>query len=67
MSAVEPVPDEPGSPEDGHRADVAATAARIRRIVGVLRELDLGETPPAAPRAAGWDGTSGRGEADASL
>lgn len=72
MSAAEPLParsgpDEPGPPEGGHRADVAATAAGIRRIVGVLRELDLGQTPPAASATDGWDESSGGGEADAPL
>ncbi|HEX5568328.1 MAG TPA: hypothetical protein VFY14_15630 [Streptomyces sp.] len=62
MSAVEPVP-----PKDAHRTDVAAAEARVRRIIGVLRELDLGEAPPAASPAAGWDGTVGGEESDASL
>ncbi|MEU4119186.1 hypothetical protein AB0F71_32415 [Kitasatospora sp. NPDC028055] len=34
-------------PDDRH-AEVAATADHIRSVVAVLRELDLGDTPPAS-------------------
>ncbi|MGW6918390.1 hypothetical protein ACWGB8_31930 [Kitasatospora sp. NPDC054939] len=38
-----------GLPLDAERhALVAATAEHIHRVVAVLRELDLGPTPPAA-------------------
>ncbi|MFE4356191.1 hypothetical protein [Kitasatospora sp. NPDC056800] len=47
-------------PADRHAA-VAATAGHIRSVVAVLRELDLGDTPPAAAfRAEG-------GRADAAV
>ncbi|MEV5517902.1 hypothetical protein AB0L50_34225 [Streptomyces flaveolus] len=36
------------TPEEEHRAVVAATAEHIRTVVSVLRELDFGDTPPAA-------------------
>ncbi|MEU6389659.1 hypothetical protein [Streptomyces sp. NPDC046939] len=40
-------------PAERHAA-VAAAAHHIQRVVAVLRELDLGDTPPAAAyRAAG--------------
>jgi hypothetical protein len=36
------------TPEEERRAVVAATADHIRTVVSVLRELDFGDTPPAA-------------------
>ncbi|MFE0375351.1 hypothetical protein ACFW1M_07135 [Streptomyces inhibens] len=39
-------------PEDRHSA-VAATANHIHSVVSVLRELDFGDTPPAAAYRAG--------------
>ncbi|MBJ6623048.1 MULTISPECIES: hypothetical protein [Streptomyces] len=36
------------TPEEDHRAVVAATARHIQDVVSVLRELDFGDTPPAA-------------------
>ncbi|MBC2904683.1 hypothetical protein [Streptomyces cupreus] len=41
-------------PDDRHAA-VAATANHIHRVVSVLRELDFGDTPPAAAFYAGED------------
>ncbi|MEU6039060.1 hypothetical protein ABZ801_26995 [Actinomadura sp. NPDC047616] len=35
------------------RTAVAATADHIRSVVSVLRELDFGDTPPAAAYRAG--------------
>ncbi|MEB8340647.1 hypothetical protein [Streptomyces endophyticus] len=34
-------------PDADRHAAVAATADHIRSVVSVLRELDLGDTPPA--------------------
>jgi len=34
--------------ESERHAEVAATARHIHRVIGVLRELDFGDTPPAA-------------------
>ncbi|WP_438489845.1 hypothetical protein [Streptomyces sp. S186] len=39
-------------PADRHDA-VAATAQHIHSVVSVLRELDFGDTPPAASYRAG--------------
>ncbi|OMI36944.1 hypothetical protein [Streptomyces sparsogenes] len=39
-------------PADRHAA-VAATADHIHSVVAVLRELDFGDTPPAAAYRAG--------------
>ncbi|SHG20949.1 hypothetical protein [Streptoalloteichus hindustanus] len=39
-------------PADRH-ADVAAVANHIHSVVAVLRELDFGDTPPAAAYRAG--------------
>ena len=39
-------------PDEEHRALVAATAAHVRGILDTLRDLDLGDTPPAAAYAA---------------
>ncbi|MFF4382639.1 hypothetical protein ACIQI7_01320 [Kitasatospora sp. NPDC092039] len=39
-------------PAERH-AEVAATAEHIRSVVAVLRELDFGDTPPAAAYRAG--------------
>ncbi|MFJ7995916.1 hypothetical protein ACIQ7D_01855 [Streptomyces sp. NPDC096310] len=39
-------------PADRHHA-VAATADHIHSVVAVLRELDFGDTPPAAAYRAG--------------
>ncbi|MFB7091135.1 hypothetical protein [Streptomyces sp. NPDC056296] len=36
------------TPEEDRRAVVAATARHIHTVVSVLRELDFGDTPPAA-------------------
>ncbi|MFC8999290.1 hypothetical protein ACFT7U_26710 [Streptomyces rochei] len=36
------------TPEEDHRAVVADTARHIQDVVSVLRELDFGDTPPAA-------------------
>ncbi|MEU9128810.1 hypothetical protein AB0D08_11965 [Kitasatospora sp. NPDC048540] len=41
-------------PADRHAA-VAATANHIRSVVAVLRELDLGDTPPAPAFLAGQE------------
>ncbi|MDC7340564.1 hypothetical protein [Streptomyces lydicus] len=41
--------------EAGRHADVAATAHHIRTVIGTLRELDFGDTPPAAVYAAGQE------------
>ncbi|MFE0811868.1 hypothetical protein ACFW4M_31775 [Streptomyces sp. NPDC058794] len=35
-------------PEEDRRAVVTATARHIHSVVSVLRELDFGDTPPAA-------------------
>ncbi|MFC7815636.1 hypothetical protein [Streptomyces sp. NPDC057367] len=35
-------------PEEERRAVVTATARHIHGVVSVLRELDFGDTPPAA-------------------
>ncbi|MFI6642671.1 hypothetical protein [Streptomyces sp. NPDC050504] len=51
-------------PEDRH-AHVAATADRIRAVVSRLRELDFGETPPAAAYRA--DGKNAGEETDAAV
>ena len=48
MSRVEETPR-----EAAHRAAVAATADHVRSVVAVLRELDFGDTPPAAAFRAG--------------
>ncbi|MFF5979573.1 hypothetical protein ACFY78_12070 [Streptomyces olindensis] len=37
----------------GRHAAVAATADHIHSVVAVLRELDFGDTPPAAAYRAG--------------
>ncbi|GHB79633.1 hypothetical protein GCM10010377_82080 [Streptomyces viridiviolaceus] len=37
----------------GRHAAVAATANHIHSVVAVLRELDFGDTPPAAAYRAG--------------
>lgn len=34
--------------DEARRAGVAATAQHIHSVVSVLRELDFGDTPPAA-------------------
>jgi hypothetical protein len=39
-------------PDDRH-APVAATANHIHSVVAVLRDLDFGDTPPAAAYRAG--------------
>lgn len=39
------------SPEEDRTAVVAATARHIHTVVSVLRELDLGDTPPPRPSA----------------
>ena len=61
MSAVELTPPEAARwadraglplPADRH-ASVAATANHIHSVVAVLRELDFGDTPPAAAYRAG--------------
>ncbi|MDL4814161.1 hypothetical protein [Actinomadura opuntiae] len=41
-------------PADRH-APVAATADHIHSVIAVLRELDFGDTPPAAAYRAGED------------
>jgi hypothetical protein len=41
-------------PADRHAA-VAATAQHIHSVVAVLRELDFGDTPPAAAYHAGQE------------
>ncbi|MFG2978644.1 hypothetical protein ACGFYY_37380 [Streptomyces sp. NPDC048331] len=40
--------------QDRH-AEVAATADHIHAVVSLLRELDFGETPPAATYRAGGE------------
>jgi hypothetical protein len=61
MSAVELTPPEAARwaaraglplPADRHAA-VAATAHHIHSVVAVLRDLDFGDTPPAAAYRAG--------------
>ncbi|MFF0550017.1 hypothetical protein ACFYUL_13760 [Streptomyces sp. NPDC004311] len=41
-------------PADRHAA-VAATARHIHSVVAILRELDFGDTPPAASYRAGQE------------
>ncbi|MFF8309963.1 hypothetical protein [Streptomyces lydicus] len=41
--------------EPARHADVAATAHHIRTVIGTLRELDFGDTPPAAVYTAGQE------------
>ncbi|MBB5936574.1 hypothetical protein [Streptomyces zagrosensis] len=42
---------------DERHGAVAATAQHIHAVIGTLRELDFGETPPAAVYAAPWEAT----------
>ncbi|MDG9688961.1 hypothetical protein ACH4NS_14990 [Streptomyces mutabilis] len=46
-------------PEEDRTAVVAATARHIHTVVSVLRELDLGDTPPAAAFRADEEGVRG--------
>ncbi|MFJ5802155.1 hypothetical protein [Streptomyces decoyicus] len=50
-------------PAGEHHADVAATANHIHAVLGTLRDLDYGETPPATHAAHVVE----RGVTDASL
>ncbi|MBO8184591.1 hypothetical protein [Streptomyces spirodelae] len=51
-------------PADRH-AEVAATADHIHSVVSVLRELDFGDTPPAAAYRA--DDSAGKEAGDAAV
>ncbi|MBO8198901.1 hypothetical protein JW613_11365 [Streptomyces smyrnaeus] len=56
-------------PADRH-AEVAATADHIHSVVSVLRELDFGDTPPAADYRAAEEGDqqrAGTGENNAAV
>ncbi|MFG2534641.1 hypothetical protein OG810_24990 [Streptomyces sp. NBC_01693] len=47
-----------GLPLGGDRHEpVAATANHIHSVISTLRELDFGDTPPAASFRAGEEGT----------
>ncbi|WP_327265573.1 hypothetical protein OG444_33145 [Streptomyces sp. NBC_01232] len=63
MSASDPTPPEAvrrtersgPTPSHDRRAEVEATAGHIHSVVSLLRELDFGETPPAAAYRAGGE------------
>ncbi|MFE5807107.1 hypothetical protein [Streptomyces sp. NPDC056491] len=42
-------------PSHDRRAEVGAAAGHIHSVVSLLRELDFGETPPAAAYRAGGE------------
>ncbi|MFG2527022.1 hypothetical protein [Streptomyces sp. NPDC048516] len=45
-------------PDERH-TDVAATANHIHRVIRTLRELDFGETPPAAAYVVDGEAANG--------
>ncbi|MDQ0793303.1 hypothetical protein [Streptomyces sp. B1I3] len=47
--------------DDGRHEEVAMTANHIHSVIGTLRELDFGDTPPASSYRAG------QGNADAAV
>ncbi|WP_217251255.1 hypothetical protein [Streptomyces sp. AC602_WCS936] len=49
-------------PEEDRQAVVTATARHIHDVVSVLRELDFGDTPPAAAFHAADASDTGREE-----